>query len=137
MRIRAAAGQTLRILRRLCGGHHSTHHHVPSVVTPKTESPAADLTSQDVDVLMEAMKGWQNNINPITFAKDVIGCGCDECQPDREAFAAKLRDAEREIRKRFDAELASRNERSIRICAKLISLRDSMIADKFFRESIH
>jgi hypothetical protein len=110
---------------------------VPPAATPKSESSTAELTTQDVDVLMEAMKGWQNNINPVSLAKDVIGCGCDECQPDREAFALKLRDAEREIRKRFDAELASRNERCIRICAKLIGLRDSMIADKFFRESIH
>lgn len=82
------------------------------------------------------MRLWQNNVDLDPIATSVIGCGCAVCQPDREAWSRSFRQNEPEIKRRFMAELASRQERSIRICAKLIAFRDSIVAETFLRESI-
>jgi hypothetical protein len=130
MRIRAAAGLTLRILRRLCGVASESE-----TVQPVANSP--EITPQDVNVLMDAMRLWQSDVDLATVAAQVIGCGCSVCNPEPGGYAAKFTDRETEIKQKFMGELASRRERSIRICAKLISLRDSIVAENFMRESIH
>ena len=93
-----------------------------------------NFTKQDVELLMQAVERWETPDAREVFAgmKDLIGCQCSACNPNGPLdFIQKIQANESEIDRRIRESLATRKERSIVLRAKLIALRDSVVADEF------
>lgn len=94
----------------------------------------ADFTKQDIQILMDGVEAWGRqgvNLNRIV-AEVVTSCACQNCIPDPVECAAQNKKIDAEVKRRFDEEVQSRKERAIVLGAKLIAMRDSIVADEFF-----
>ena len=92
-----------------------------------------ELTRQDFDVLIEAMESWEQK----DFGKSILGAvfggmGMRDASPE---MKAKYERDMKEERAKDDAATKIRKERSVVIRSKLISIRDSITADKVFEDA--
>lgn len=87
-----------------------------------------ELTKQDLDVMVEAVEAWEREPSSTSLLGDVMGAMFCRNEEEREAA---LREREKAKRER-DESMRVRKERSVLLRAKLIQMRDSMIAESAF-----
>lgn len=101
----------------------------------------AGLTKQDIDVLSNALHSWANQAPSMveieSIATRVIGsspCPCPECTAKRGGTSPSevLNSHRDQIQKECEAFITQRRERAAVLTAKLIEMRDSLVADQFF-----
>jgi hypothetical protein len=91
------------------------------------EEIVAELTSDDINLLIEATEAWENKDQAGEMLSDLFAGMLSERTPE----ARQKIEAETALRKGKNmATTRTRKERSVVLRAKLISIRDSMIADK-------
>lgn len=100
-----------------------------------------ELTKQDIDVISNALHSWANQAPSMgeieSIATRVIGgspCPCAECTAKRggTSLAEVLNSHRDQIQKECENLIAHRRERAAVVTAKLIAMRDSIVADQFF-----
>lgn len=88
------------------------------------------LTKQDIQILMEGVDAWaQRSPDALPIVDRVIGaaeCQCLAC------VISKINTLRAEIYRLVDEERKSKKERAVILGAKLIAMRDSIVADELF-----
>lgn len=101
----------------------------------------AELTKQDIDLISTAIHSWANQpptmLEIEKIATGVIGgklCPCTACQVARGGKSVdELIVSHREkIEEAVAQSINQRRERAAVLTAKLVAMRDSMVADQFF-----
>jgi hypothetical protein len=94
--------------------------------------PVSDLTKQEIDLLMDCVRSWASSPDAKGIASEVLGCLCPRCCPDPDAVIAKVQERQAELISRLQAEVYSRREVAQSMMDRLLSMRDSIVADEFF-----